>query len=281
MHISLFNKFAAKNSPPIWKAIETGLQNLQIHYDFHNTNADVAFIWSILWSGNMRNNKDVYYQFHNTNRPVIIVEVGSLKRGYTWKLGINGINRGSYPITNLNSNRPNILGIKLHDWEIKGDDIIICLQNTKSKQWEGKPPMLEWLTQTIDELRKYTDRNIIVRQHPRDKITIPTTFKVQQPTLVANTYDTYNFVSSLKTAYAVINCSSSPGIEAVLNGIPAFVEPESLAAPVANLSLANINSPTLPNRSEWLVELCHAEWTCDEIATGYPLKRLFDMLQSN
>jgi hypothetical protein len=78
----------------------------------------------------------------------------------------------------------------------------------------------------------------------------------------------------MEEAWAVINHNSGPGVQSVLSGVPAFVDTSSLAAPVANLDLANIESPALPDRGAWLIQLCHTEWRPEEIATGWPIERL-------
>jgi hypothetical protein len=53
-----------------------------------------------------------------------------------------------------------------------------------------------------------------------------------------------------------------------------FVGPDSLAYDVANTDLANIETPHMPNRENWLVNYAHTEWTVDEIRSGIPFKRL-------
>jgi hypothetical protein len=59
-----------------------------------------------------------------------------------------------------------------------------------------------------------------------------------------------------------------------LNGVPAFVDSTSLAAPVANLNLADIENPSRPDREKWLETIAHTEWTLPEIESGLPLLRL-------
>jgi hypothetical protein len=66
----------------------------------------------------------------------------------------------------------------------------------------------------------------------------------------------------------------------VLNGIPVFTGPESLAAPVANLRLARIEDPNMPDRQQWANNVAYTEWTIEEIAQGLPLARLIDKLKS-
>jgi hypothetical protein len=60
----------------------------------------------------------------------------------------------------------------------------------------------------------------------------------------------------------------------VIAGIPAFVGADSLAYDVANHDLANIETPLMPDRENWLVNYAHTEWTVDEIRSGIPFKRL-------
>jgi hypothetical protein len=78
----------------------------------------------------------------------------------------------------------------------------------------------------------------------------------------------------LKTTWAVINHNSGPGSQAIINGVPAFVGASSLAAPVGNLDLSQIENPLRPDRTQWIEQLAHTEWTTAEIESGVPLKRL-------
>ena len=76
----------------------------------------------------------------------------------------------------------------------------------------------------------------------------------------------------------MINWSSNPAVEAVRNGIPVFVGPSSLAWPVSNHSLDTIENPLMPDRTQWLSDLAHTEWTIQEIAQGLPLAQLTSRL---
>ena len=57
---------------------------------------DVGVIWSVLWNGRMAPNKKVWDDFHAHNKKIIVLEVGGLIRGTTWKVGVGGINREAY-----------------------------------------------------------------------------------------------------------------------------------------------------------------------------------------
>jgi hypothetical protein len=96
------------------------------------------------------------------------------------------------------------------------------------------------------------------------------------PAKQQGTYDDYDMTFS--NAHAVINWSSNPGIRAIINGVPAFVGPSSLAYDVANYSLDNIENPSTPDREQWLNDYAHTEWTIQEISSGIPLKYLTERL---
>jgi hypothetical protein len=114
----------------------------------------------------------------------------------------------------------------------------------------------------------------VIRPHPRQRIANIPGCVIESPKPIPGTYDSFDYDQCLKTTWAVINHNSGPGSQAILNGVPAFVDASSLAAPVANLDIANIENPLRPNREEWLERIAHTEWTQEEIASGEPLIRL-------
>jgi hypothetical protein len=97
---------------------------------------------------------------------------------------------------------------------------------------------------------------------------------IESPRPTPGTYDSFDYDQCLKTTWAVINHNSGPGTQAILNGVPAFVGTSSLAAPAGNFDIANIENPLRPDRTQWIEQLAHTEWTISEIETGLPLQRL-------
>jgi hypothetical protein len=275
MRFGLFNKFGALNSQPVFAAFQQGLDKLGLTHSSHDMSADVAVIWSVLWNGRMKNNQAVWQAFRSTNRPVIVLEVGMLQRGHTWKMGINGTGSTAFYGHGLDLQRPKKLNLHLAPWRETGDDIVIALQRNDSEQWAGQPPIEKWLKQTVDNVRSVSQRPIVVRSHPRREVVVLPGCVIDKPLHMPNTYDDFDFSRVLDNAWAVINWNSGPGSQAVMAGVPAFVGATSLAAPVANLDWSQIETPVRPDRSEWLINLSHTEWTCAEIATGQPIARLF------
>jgi len=275
MRFGLFNKFGALNSQPVFAAFQQGLDQLGLSYSSHNMSADVAVIWSVLWHGKMKNNQAVWQHFRNQGKPVIVLEVGMLQRGHTWKMGINGTGSAAFYGYGLDLQRPQKLNLQLKPWHTTGDDIVIALQRDDSEQWAGQPPVEKWLKQIVNQLRQVSQRPIVIRSHPRREVVVLPGCVIDKPLHMPNTYDDFDFDRVLNNAWAVVNWNSGPGSQAVMSGVPAFVGRDSLAAPVANLDWSQIETPARPDRSEWLINLSHTEWTCDELATGKPIARLF------
>jgi hypothetical protein len=277
MNISIFNRFGALNSVPVFQAFQEGCKRHRIRVTEHNSAADVAVIWSQLWTGRMAPNRAVWQEFKATGRPVIVMEVGQLRRGVTWKLGINGVNARAQWGEGNDPDRVRKLAMRLQPWH-SGDHILIAMQRSDSEQWAGLPPAEQWLEQTVNRIRAHTDRPIVVRPHPRQRLKPISGVQIQQPQALRGTYDEFDFRSSLGRAWAVVNENSGPGSQAIIDGIPTFVGADSMALPVANTDFALIEKPRMPERSAWLEQLCHTEWTLGEIASGLPLARLLKSL---
>jgi hypothetical protein len=281
MRFSIFDNFGAKNSAPVFAAFRHGLDTLGFTHVSHDLNADVAVIWSVVWAGRMQENQRVWQHFRTQGRPVIVLEVGMLDRGHTWKMAVNGTGLYAYHGHGIDLDRPRKLGITTAPWRHTGDHVMVCCQRTDSLQWQGQPDMTTWLTSLRDRLRLYTQRPLILRAHPRYRVPAITGFELHAPRPLMGTYDSFDLDRGMRNAWAVINHNSGPGVQAVLQGTPAFVDASSLAAPVANLDLATIESPMMPDRGTWLIQLCHTEWRSEEIATGWPIERLLPGLEAN
>lgn len=277
MMISIFNRFGALNSGPVFEAFAAGCKKNGIRVTEHNSGADVAVIWSQLWTGRMAPNRAVWQEFTAAGKPVIVLEVGQLVRGVTWKMGINGVNGRAQWCEEFEPGRAAKLSVRLQPWH-QGDHILIAMQRTDSEQWAGLPPAEQWLQQTVARIQVHTDREIIVRPHPRQRLKPVAGIRIQQPQALRGTYDEFDFRGSLGRAWAVVNENSGPGSQSVIDGVPAFVGADSMAVPVANTDFALIEKPRMPDRAAWLEQLCHTEWTLGEITSGLPLSRLLKSL---
>lgn len=269
MKYSIYNNFGALNSAPVLAAVEAGLKRHGHVISYHNDAADVAVIWSQLWAGRMRPNQQVWTQYRSSGRPVLVVEVGAIQRGHTWRLMLNGENR--IVKSGHSHQRFDQLGMQLHPWRNHGQHIVIACQRPESQQWQGQPSVAKWLANTVDAIRKHSHRLIRIRPHPRHRLNvIPPGCMLDLPRAVSASYDDFDFDQSIASAWCVVNFNSNPAVSAVLQGVPVFVDASSMAAPVGNQDFAQIESPLRPDRQQWAWDLAHTEWTVAEIAQGMP-----------
>ena len=94
---------------------------------------------------------------------------------------------------------------------------------------------------------------------------------IEIPAPVSGTYDAFDIDYNF---HAVVNHCSGPGINAAIAGSNVLVDKKSLAYPMS-IKLKDIeNPPQKRNKDKWLVEMCHTEYTVDEINKGLWLTRL-------
>ena len=281
MNFKLWREHGAQNAGPVYSAFEHScISNGHTIVNDNNFDAaDCHVIWSVLFHGRMARNKDIWTYCVRNNKPIVVLEVGGIKRGTTWKVAINGINRDAFFGDKGNdSKRAKALGLELKPWRTDGEYILLCGQHDKSLQWHNMPSMSNWFLNTYDEIRKHTDRPILFRPHPRCRLPhIERGLKNvirQEPTHLRGTYD--DFDMAFDNVWATVSFSSNPGIHSIINGVPAFVGTSSLAYDVGNDIdfMHSIEHPLMPNRQQWLNDYAWTEYTIEEIAAGLPLKQL-------
>jgi hypothetical protein len=166
------------------------------------------------------------------------------------------------------------LNLSLKDYRTSGDHILLCLQ--RNGGWSmGTVDIQEWAVQTINTIRQFTDRPIVVRLHPGDK-TSKGIIQLGNPNCKikfskrVSLSTNVNLVDDLVNCWAAVNYNSSPVVGAAIEGIPIFVmEPaKSQCAEVANTDLSQIENPTLHDRQLWAERLSMFHWNFDELRSG-------------
>lgn len=275
MKLAYFPNQIARNGAPVLEAILNGAKYHGIDTVVDNLDADMAVIWSVLWRGRMATNKMIYQHYRSHDRPIIIVDVGALKREYTWKISLNHINRLGYygHREDLDLDRPAKLGISLGHHTNTKSSILLAAQHTSSLQVQDVN-LAGWLDQQIDAIRQVCDRPLILRPHPRCRIDLQRFQRkniiIQQPISIPNTYDSFDLELDY---HAMVNYNSGPGIQAAIAGVRPIVDITSLAAPVS-ININDLEHPYDTDRERWLIEICHTEYTLEEIAQGRWLERL-------
>lgn len=166
------------------------------------------------------------------------------------------------------------LGIVLKDWRTTGNHILICTQRNGGWSMQGID-VVKWLNQTVRDLRKYTDRPIIVRGHPGDK-QAKKYLNIKTKTWSLSKND--SIVDDFKNAWAVVVYNSTPSVASTIEGIPAFItDPNpmvSQAYEVANTDLSLIENPVFFERQKWVEKLSMCHWKFEELSNGEAWKHI-------
>ena len=282
MRVAYFPNQCAQNSGPVMQAMLDSLRGCGHSVEENSWDSDAVIIWSVLWAGRMTANQAVWSHYRSLGRPVIIIDVGALYRGETWKVALNSITATGYygHKQNLDWDRPRRLGISLAINVTRNPRIVIAAQHARSLQVVGLVSMEGWVIQQVEQLRKVTDRPIVVRPHPRSALDwaglvhLPKDVVIETPQRIDNTYDSYNLAFD---CHAMINYNSGPGTQAALAGTRPIVDQSSLAYPVS-IPIQDIEKSYTVDRDQWLTEICHTEYTVQEIQQGLWLQRLHPQL---
>lgn len=155
------------------------------------------------------------------------------------------------------------LGLTLHSRRKQGSKIIIAAPDEKPCVFYGID-LNTWINDTVNEIKKYTDREIVIRERSKSRK------NRNQDTLE----------KALTDAYALVTYNSIAATEAIIAGVPAFVlAPCNAAKPVANTDLSNIEDPWWPDadlRYAWVKHLAYGQFHYKELENGRAMKILKD-----
>jgi len=146
------------------------------------------------------------------------------------------------------------------EYKRSGKHILICPSSDTMTQWITGKTRDEWTSDTILELKKYTDRPIHVRYKPRVR-------GISGPDAEPLTGH-YSVQQELEDCWCVITTVSLVAVEAQLQGVPTFCDPRSFAASVSQTDLSRIENPIYADRHPWLYWLAYNQFTEAEIKSG-------------
>jgi len=113
-----------------------------------------------------------------------------------------------------------------------------------------------WMTFTVAEIKKYTNRPITIRLKPGRTERV-TTNTIQQ---------------AMENAYCVVTYNSIAATEAILYGLPAIALAPNSARMLCNTAIEQINNLHIPTADEvtaFAAHLSYCQFTLREIRTGY------------
>jgi hypothetical protein len=145
--------------------------------------------------------------------------------------------------------------LKWNGWKKAGRNILVVAPSEKPCKYYGINH-IDWINETVAELKKHTDRPIIVREKGSRN----------ERTSTNVIYDAFN-----NDIHAVVTYNSIAAAEAVAYGIPAFALAPTCARPVTLSDLSKIETPYYPDEGfvyRWLSSLAYCQYHLEELLTG-------------
>jgi hypothetical protein len=156
-------------------------------------------------------------------------------------------------------------GRKLPQRQRTGTKIIVAAPDDKPCRFYGIDRDT-WMHDTVDTLRRHTDRDIVVRERTANRAQR----MLQQP-----------LTAVLPDAHVLVTFNSLAAVEAIMSGVPAIVTaPTHAAAPVASHDLATAEDPVWPDPDllyQWLCHLAYGQFHVSEMRSGKALEMLESM----
>ena len=146
---------------------------------------------------------------------------------------------------------------KFTPWKKNGKKILVAAPDEKPCKFYGIE-LEEWLSNTVQTIKKYTDRPVEIRQRT----------KLRADRLFTDTLEE----ALNKDVFALVTYNSAAAIESVFHGIPVFtLAPANAASPVALSDLSHIESPYYADSDKlyaWGCHLAYGQYHVNELKTG-------------
>lgn len=151
--------------------------------------------------------------------------------------------------------RFNRIGIEIEPWR-KGRDILVCPPDRAYASRNGFDAET-WKRETLDKLRRHTDRPIRFRNRVGAERN-PVTLRMD-----------------LENCHALVTHHSNSAVEALCIGVPVFVTGICAARSMAEADLSKIETPHYPDdRRRWAGVLADNQWTLTEMKQGKAWRHL-------
>ena len=157
-------------------------------------------------------------------------------------------------------NRWKRFGMNLHKTRGTGKHILLVLPSDKPCKYYDLN-LDQWTEQTVEEIKKYTDRPIRIRAKE----------KLRADRLKNTIYQ------DLDKAHAMVTFQSIAAVESTIFGVPAFTLAPTAADPVCNKDLKDLENPRVVNRErllEWASHLAYGQFHMHELFDGRAYRML-------
>lgn len=274
--------------------------DIDIEYHMRLTDCDLAIMY-----GGWRNRGDVH-KFRTDiamKSPVFICNETPLvgrstnSKHHSWnRVGVNGFLNGEgifFKEGNLIENRwdnlKKIFNLQKKPWRKNGDHIVLALQLPGDSSMKTQD-LSDWAIDTVDDIRRYSNRKIVVRLHP---LLSDEGFMESLPFIKKVIFNHWNnvelgksntpFIEDLKNAHCIVAYSSGLSIDSVINGIPVIaIDRSNFAFEISSHLIKDIENPMMADDNivvDWLNKLSNSQWSRDEITNGLAWSQVLPIIE--
>mgnify|MGYP003124236972 CR=1 FL=1 len=152
------------------------------------------------------------------------------------------------------SDRWSKLEYKIPTWKKNGSHILVVMPSDKPAKYYDID-IEKWREDTLNTIKKYTDRPIVVRE------------KTTRQERINN-----SIYTDLDNAYALVTLQSIAATESILYGVPAFTLAPNAAESLCLNDLTKIENPYYPDSDvvyKWACHLAYGQFHNIELENGY------------
>jgi hypothetical protein len=153
---------------------------------------------------------------------------------------------------------------KFTPWKTNGRKILVAAPDEKPCRFYGVDKD-EWVNQTVEAIKQYTDRPVEVRERAPKRIDRIANDTLQQ--------------ALDRDVFALVTFNSVAAIESVFHGIPAFTLAPNAASPVSLQDLSKINEPYYADSDKlyaWACHLAYGQFHTTELKNGQAMEMLIN-----
>lgn len=213
-----------------------------------------------------------------------------------WRVSLySPMNNGDFLSDNSPSDRWEMLkkefNVQYGPWRVSNtDDPILFVLQPKDNWSMNELDPIDWFKDVYKTLRPLTKRKFIVRPHPNHVAAIESRIAefpadvevaIGQKHFMGDDkkYYRFHFQEAITNCHAVVSHNSTATTDSCVRGIPTFCTSDlALCWPVANTDLTKIETPEMPDRTQWLSDLGYKLWSTEEIKSGKVFQRFKDRL---
>jgi hypothetical protein len=204
-------------------------------------------------------------------------------RGSFWRVGVNDTHPTEY-VADAKHNSGRLdkvraamgLPLKMPSWRESSSDgpVMIASSSEKFHAFHGLPPPRDWVAETIQEVRRHSNRPILYRPKPSHGDPGP----IEGAESVVEIKHTRRL---FKGCHVMITYGSYICVDAMLEGVPSIVLGNGVLKHISSTDLADVQEPRLASddeRNQILANLVWTQYTVGEWANGVAwknTKRLF------